>query len=73
MKRKQVKGKPSIQDADYLGLEGIREMREEDRIGTGILSEVLVFILNRGFKNVYTTLLQTSRQQRETCYVMNQR
>lgn len=53
MKRKKVKGKPSIQDDDYLGLEGIWEMTEEDHIGRVILSNVLVFILNRGFRNVY--------------------
>lgn len=47
MKRKQVKDKSSIQDDYYLGLEGIREMKEEDPIGRGILLKVLVFILNR--------------------------
>lgn len=47
MKRKQVKDKSSIQDDYYLGLEGIREMKEEDPIGRGILPKVLVFILNR--------------------------
>lgn len=44
---KQVKDKSSIQDDYYLGLEGIREMKEEDPRGRGILPKVLVFILNR--------------------------
>lgn len=44
---KQVKDKYSMQDNYYLGLEGIREMKEEDPIGRRILPKVLVFILNR--------------------------
>lgn len=45
---KQVKDKSSMQDDYYLGLEGIREMKEEDPIHRGILpTKVVVFILNR--------------------------
>lgn len=65
MKRKQVKDKSSIQDDYYLGLEGIKEMKEEDAIGRGILPNVLVFILNRGFKNVYhiiTNIKETNKR-----------
>lgn len=65
MKRKQVKDKSSIQDDYYLGLEGAREMKEEVPIGRGILLKVLVFILNRGFKNVYhiiTNIKETNKR-----------